>query len=161
VLLNLVKPSRVCCYDRHHYIWLSESYLFCSMLDPSKIQLYDFYKQLYADILYQWGYFVERAQLLKTKSQEPRCFGDYPVVLQCKYTCYGCKQPYSGARCPSCLRVPLTCSICRSPVRGASIVCLLCSHGGHTDHMGQWFAAETVCPTGCGCNCLEYNTADT
>ncbi|GLG98684.1 GATOR complex protein WDR59 [Gryllus bimaculatus] len=38
---------------------------------------------------------------------------------------------------------------------GSSNFCLVCGHGGHTNHMMAWFEIETVCPTGCGCNCLE------
>lgn len=28
-------------------------------------------------------------------------------------------------------------------------------HGGHTVHMSEWFRTHTLCPTGCGCKCIE------
>jgi hypothetical protein len=37
---------------------------------------------------------------------------------------------------------------------GLSNFCMVCGHGGHSDHMISWFETETVCPTGCGCSCM-------
>lgn len=36
---------------------------------------------------------------------------------------------------------------------GMSNFCLYCGHGGHTQHLAEWFSKETKCPTGCGCDC--------
>jgi hypothetical protein len=36
-----------------------------------------------------------------------------------------------------------------------STFCLKCGHGGHEDHLRQWFSKEVVCPAGCGCACME------
>eukprot|EP00056_Hartaetosiga_gracilis_P008559 m.122440 g.122440 ORF g.122440 m.122440 type:complete len:316 (+) comp12938_c0_seq26:354-1301(+) len=44
------------------------------------------------------------------------------------------------------------CSICRLPCRGLMIWCR-CGHGGHADHMREWFQTETKCPGGCGHSC--------
>lgn len=40
---------------------------------------------------------------------------------------------------------------------GPSNFCIVCGHGGHTYHLASWFKNETVCPTGCGCYCLQEN----
>ena len=34
--------------------------------------------------------------------------------------------------------------------------CTLCRHGGHADHVLDWFASNDACAaSGCGCNCLN------
>lgn len=33
------------------------------------------------------------------------------------------------------------------------MVCPGCSHGGHLEHMRDWFATHRHCPTGCGHVC--------
>jgi len=52
-----------------------------------------------------------------------------------------------------------TCSICEEFVKGGSIVCPTCGHGGHTLHMQQWFANMDECPSGCGCDCRRSMVA--
>lgn len=38
------------------------------------------------------------------------------------------------------------------------IWCMNCCHGGHVDHMREWFEELTVCPnSNCECICLAYN----
>ena len=41
---------------------------------------------------------------------------------------------------------------------GASNFCVACGHGGHTYHLMTWFERMEVCPSGCGCRCLEVGT---
>ena len=38
---------------------------------------------------------------------------------------------------------------------GLSTFCPACAHGGHSNHMVSWFKTHDVCPTGCGCRCLQ------
>ncbi|XP_071480609.1 GATOR2 complex protein WDR24-like [Diadema antillarum] len=47
------------------------------------------------------------------------------------------------------------CSICHLPVKGLYAWCQGCSHGGHINHMREWFKTSRFCPTGCGHQC-EY-----
>ncbi|CAL8101976.1 unnamed protein product [Calicophoron daubneyi] len=54
----------------------------------------------------------------------------------------------------------LLCSICRTRVKGLIFVCDCCNHGGHIDHLAQWFNSEGAenqsrqCPVvGCRCHC--------
>jgi len=59
-------------------------------------------------------------------------------------------QAVAPARCGSC-RDPLsTCSVCLQPVRGVYVWCQGCGHGGHLEHLVEWFAAfSSLCPAGC------------
>ncbi|PSN51284.1 WD repeat-containing protein 59 [Blattella germanica] len=68
--------------------------------------------------------------------------------------CQYCNKQVRSASCFNCKRLVLQCSICHVSVKGSSNFCLVCGHGGHTEHMMSWFESETVCPTGCGCSCL-------
>eukprot|EP01090_Pellita_catalonica_P014044 TRINITY_DN3481_c0_g1_i1.p1 TRINITY_DN3481_c0_g1~~TRINITY_DN3481_c0_g1_i1.p1 ORF type:complete len:586 (-),score=104.47 TRINITY_DN3481_c0_g1_i1:92-1849(-) len=51
-----------------------------------------------------------------------------------------------GWACKKCNAITNTCSLCRTVVRGLYIWCQGCGHGGHLDHMKEWFANETNCP---------------
>ena len=52
---------------------------------------------------------------------------------------------------------PLVCTICRLPVTGLSIVCPVCGHGGHLQHVQDWFADHHRCPAAkCSCLCKKY-----
>ncbi|XP_072755687.1 GATOR2 complex protein WDR24 [Anoplolepis gracilipes] len=48
------------------------------------------------------------------------------------------------------------CSICNQVVRGMYVWCQGCAHGGHINHMREWFNGNRQCPAGCGHLC-EYN----
>ena len=52
---------------------------------------------------------------------------------------------------------PLVCSLCEQKVRGLATCCPACGHGGHADHIRQWFAGFSKgCPVpACGCTCLS------
>jgi len=70
--------------------------------------------------------------------------------------CYKCGALTQGNYCPDCRRSALQCSFCHATVRGLSSFCLECGHGGHVDHLQQWFTKQTLCPMrGCGCRCLQ------
>ncbi|KAH0951196.1 hypothetical protein HN011_008154 [Eciton burchellii] len=47
------------------------------------------------------------------------------------------------------------CSVCNQVVRGIYVWCQGCSHGGHINHMKEWFNNNRRCPAGCG-HCCEY-----
>ena len=52
------------------------------------------------------------------------------------------------------------CSICRNIVKEEIAVgCMVCSHGGHMNHMLTWFAENEQCPSGCGCYCLLHQSS--
>ena len=38
------------------------------------------------------------------------------------------------------------------------IWCSKCRHGGHLEHLKEWFTELMICPVAdCGCICLEFN----
>lgn len=59
----------------------------------------------------------------------------------------------SHANCTISSSKGLICSICRTNVYGLSTFCLSCHHGGHLEHVSDWFVNNEICATGCGCNC--------
>ncbi|KAH7031811.1 hypothetical protein BKA57DRAFT_478380 [Linnemannia elongata] len=119
------------------------------LLDPAKESQHNTWRLLYAEMMYSWGLFEARTELLKflTFKHQPN------------YRCFECeKRLYPSYKCDFCkrMRVGIKCTICHISVRGRTSVCLKCAHGGHTEHLWEWFVQEGngVCPTGCGCECL-------
>lgn len=58
----------------------------------------------------------------------------------------------------------LQCTICRTRVRGLVFLCERCNHGGHIDHLSQWFYDPAPpnqprqCPAlSCQCYCVTPN----
>ncbi|CAH0519228.1 unnamed protein product [Peronospora belbahrii] len=82
------------------------------------------------------------------------------------FNCARCSKPLESAGpselgmpvliCASCSNAATLCSICQLPVRGLYVWCPVCAHGGHLDHLTEWFVLETVCPTGCS-HCCSLN----
>jgi len=82
--------------------------------------------------------------------------------------------------CPSCLKPLPRCAVClvnMGTMSGLPLVndkpdplarfgewftwCQTCRHGGHADHLLEWFESHSVCPvTGCACKCgsLDANS---
>ncbi|KAG2391750.1 hypothetical protein C9374_013235 [Naegleria lovaniensis] len=50
----------------------------------------------------------------------------------------------------------LHCSLCRIPVKGLVSYCPNCNHGGHVEHIQNWFKSHETCPAGCNCKCSSY-----
>ncbi|KAF5399249.1 hypothetical protein PHET_07631 [Paragonimus heterotremus] len=62
----------------------------------------------------------------------------------------------------------LQCSICRTQARGLVFICPVCYHGGHVDHLLQWFARVELtksarqCPSlDCTCCCVSVLSTKT
>lgn len=75
--------------------------------------------------------------------------------------CTTCTNPIFTHSCN--VRIPFVVSPARRIsfclfVTGASNFCVACGHGGHTYHLMTWFESMDVCPSGCGCRCLEVGT---
>ncbi|CAH1780353.1 unnamed protein product [Owenia fusiformis] len=121
------------------------------ILDPAKRHQYDAFKKAYANILYQWGLMEQRNEILKFVSTPPEPHKGIEFVT----VCHHCRKEVRGAQCGSCKYAGLQCSICHIAVKGSSNFCLSCGHGGHTGHILDWFQTHDVCPTGCGCSCID------
>ena len=46
--------------------------------------------------------------------------------------------------------------MCELPVNGMAISCISCGHGGHYDHIIEWFKRHDDCPRACGGRCVDY-----
>jgi len=68
--------------------------------------------------------------------------------------CTGCSKslPNEAWYCKSCNTVKL-CSLCHQRVTGLFAWCQGCGHGGHINHLKQWFASNSTCPAACGHVC--------
>ncbi|KAL9180041.1 hypothetical protein ACHAXT_008011 [Thalassiosira profunda] len=137
---------------------------------------YDNYLRQYASLLYGWGLLTVRSEISKRLAHSTPGAGSETLTrldnesnllsnageapgLGFVALCQTCAEPAAlgsrgDPRCNTCGRHPFRCSICCAAVRGACTWCPLCGHGGHVDHMMQWFREQTVCPTGCGCECM-------
>ncbi|KAJ2804674.1 hypothetical protein H4R20_002414, partial [Coemansia guatemalensis] len=64
--------------------------------------------------------------------------------------------------CSECDTMANSCVICEMPVKGRFIWCKGCGHGGHAEHMKEWFDGmlQELCPAGCGHCCLPSGPSD-
>ena len=132
-----------------HHPFKKTKYAF-GLLGKAGIQRYDAVRHLYAEALRRYGLDHLAAQVTKfTKATEP------PMSTPKIAFCSACNVRIGGIRkfCRSCQYAAPSCALCDLPVRGLSLCCPLCGHGGHVDHLRSWFASRSSCPTACGCNC--------
>ncbi len=61
-----------------------------------------------------------------------------------------------GYICKHCRTTLTKCSICHLTVRGLYIWCQGCGHGGHFQHMMEWFQTSKFCPAGCLHHCASH-----
>ncbi|XP_060650843.1 GATOR complex protein Wdr59 [Drosophila nasuta] len=123
----------------------------CSLIKRTRMPLFDQFKRVYADILFGWQLLSKRALVLKHTLHAPPPSQGVEFVTECS----GCAKPKRTPKCEPCKRPVLFCTLCCLPVRGAANACLSCGHGGHMQHMMQWFEKHSVCAAGCGCRCLQ------
>jgi WD repeat-containing protein 24 len=68
------------------------------------------------------------------------------------HTCCGeCGKPMlnpgAGWYCSKCKSADSSkCGVCHLIVRGLYAWCQVCGHGGHLQHMKNWFANQSKCP---------------
>ncbi|KAL1440020.1 hypothetical protein MTO96_009842 [Rhipicephalus appendiculatus] len=122
----------------------------CKLLDPSKSAQYDEFKKKYAEILYKWKLYEQRACVLKCLSTSPPKVKAVDFVTVCHY----CKSDVRSVQCDECKKLTLHCIVCHLAVRGQFHFCVQCGHGGHVQHLLDWFRSQSQCPSGCGCRCV-------
>ena len=72
--------------------------------------------------------------------------------------CNQCNEPVNDQFwCTNCDCYAFRCSICEQILRGLGFFCPMCGHGGHGDHIKQWFGSSPDCPVGCGCRCAAHD----
>lgn len=124
------------------------------LLNPQQMTRYDQLKQHYAELLYKWNLLEQRCLVLNHITTQ-RGFRE-PYDVQFKKRCATCGVDTEDVTCVKCRQLVFRCTICELGVRGSSFFCLVCYHGGHSEHMRDWFLKKRFCPTGCGCDCLSY-----
>eukprot|EP00835_Amoeboradix_gromovi_P001526 NODE_71_length_23666_cov_0.239403.p3 type:complete len:766 gc:universal NODE_71_length_23666_cov_0.239403:12095-9798(-) len=79
-----------------------------------------------------------------------------PVPFTCflSSSCHFCNTVSNTKRCKSCDTYTTLCAICQNPTTTLAYFCSKCKHGGHVEHIFEWFKTRSVCASGCGCNCL-------
>ncbi len=134
------------------------------------------YRQIYCEILLRWNCKMERVEIQKYQSRSHQFNVRKPMVQQqqqqqlnkalndggsesfeISIRCSKCYLSYPGRphNCANCAYVRFRCSICHTGVQGQILACSKCHHGGHPQHIHQWFKdARNMCPTGCGCKCI-------
>ena len=138
----------------------------CILLPRENDERYDAYIRRYAELLYGWGLLNVRAELNKhlritptgregdISMDEDTDTGHTPGVAVA-FLCPTCGCENDSNFCPTCRKF-FRCAICDQAVRGLFIVCEICHHGGHMEHMQRWFSTNVACPTGCGCTCAIH-----
>ncbi|XP_022914138.1 GATOR2 complex protein WDR59 isoform X2 [Onthophagus taurus] len=122
-----------------------------SIVDKDQnVNLYEYYKLSYAELLHRWKLLYNRVEVLKYMSTPSETYRGLEFLTDCQ----NCQKPSKYCTCDNCKKLSLNCIICHTSVRGSANCCLMCGHGGHTAHMQQWFVKNKMCPSGCGCRCL-------
>ncbi|PAA51676.1 hypothetical protein BOX15_Mlig002866g1, partial [Macrostomum lignano] len=106
----------------------------------------------YIDLLHSHQLFVESAALIGACGFLPNVAllnqQSTSISLICAACNYPSKQGFTCAR-SLCKQRPLLCVICHRTVRGLYLWSRACQHGGHFDHLMDWYSKNSVCPE-CG-----------
>jgi len=99
--------------------------------------------------------FIPAADIIrKSKDEEIRSTNQRETTVHT--SCSTCNTPLeNGWSCKKCKKIVAQCSFCNQKVKGLYVWCQICGHGGHSNHISDWFSVEETCPsTGCGHRCL-------
>ncbi|KAI8802649.1 hypothetical protein BJ742DRAFT_832208 [Cladochytrium replicatum] len=108
-------------------------------------QVYKRQRIVYASLLYDMGLTKQRAEMLAE------------LASICK-RCKALSSETSGcAKVSRVCDLKQRCSVCRRICKSLSSFCRVCGHGGHIQHLQSWFSDNTMCPTGCGCECSVHS----
>mmetsp|Transcript_2095 Transcript_2095/g.3201 ORF Transcript_2095/g.3201 Transcript_2095/m.3201 type:complete len:728 (+) Transcript_2095:1-2184(+) len=139
-----------------------------SLLPPDQDEKYDLCIRRYGKLVYRWGLLAKRTELHKHLSRHllraegsqfipSKDGGKDQTGVSFAITCLSCNKENVvsgvGNICSSCGDYAFRCIICDNAVRGMFTICPLCGHGGHMNHMLNWFEDNKMCPSGCGCFC--------
>lgn len=111
----------------------------------------------YVDMLQRLQLWNEATEIMKLSwIQSIRELNDRSTIVHTN--CGGCNKAFlgnSGWYCNKCNSTESAkCSVCQLVVRGLYAWCQGCGHGGHLEHMKQWFLNHSKCAS-CGHLC-EY-----
>ncbi|KAE9553213.1 hypothetical protein FO519_003563 [Halicephalobus sp. NKZ332] len=115
----------------------------------------------YVDLLEQHSLFKEATAFMKASFRiqvaQMNIQGNFVYN-----TCTDCKndQILDGPVCKYCSTEHF-CLICENLVHSSWLICTECGHGGHPDHINQWFAENNQCPAiNCEHNCFPQLRID-
>ena len=122
----------------------------------------------YLELLSRWRRWKERTRISRVLFPESNAIS----VLKC----YFCDYPLTGTaraadravmnRCPNelCHKALPKCAVCLGSIFAGGDLsvwtawCAKCKHGGHQDHLLQWFKEFDECPVaGCMCECARLD----
>lgn len=157
------------------------------LLRPEDTKRCNLYIHHYSSVLYSWGKLTTRAEINKHQTSTISRTLNKDIFVPYCHRCNRSANPETNV-CQHCNEYAFRCSICTNAVRGLFTACILCKfvfckiivriayqpttaktlasyihlggHGGHQNHMMAWFAERSVCPTGCGCNCILTTMID-
>jgi hypothetical protein len=124
------------------------------------------HREAYADFLLASGLVAQRAELLKARHMPEAALSQtFPVVsgpnpgapvtadlaTVPRSHCFVCNLTARGGPC----RIPDSPGSNDAARAGLSLTCRECLHGGHAQHVQQWFAEHSECPSGCGCRWVQ------
>ncbi|XP_072444373.1 GATOR2 complex protein WDR24-like [Chiloscyllium punctatum] len=110
----------------------------------------------YIDLLQRFQLWNVANEVIKLSTcRSITCLNQASTTLH--VNCNNCKRPMNtrGWMCERCRRGASICAVCHHAVKGLFVWCQGCTHGGHLQHLMDWFQFHTHCPTGCGHLC-EY-----
>lgn len=112
----------------------------------------------YIDLLSSMGFYRKAAHVTK-HSAVPLLEGMNQKKTTWMAKCAHCKaelEPMKEGVCGRCAK-DRKCSICLRSVKGLSLWCQVCGHGGHFHDVKKWFSSrDATCATGCGHVCFRF-----
>lgn len=129
------------------------------LMDTKGMAQRDALRLNYADMLYRWNLLDQRAEVLRFLNHQPFPVDKEVTSTHIQVSCYACGTELSSndKYCVHCrkIRKLIRCCFCHILVKGLVNFCVHCGHGGHSNHMEDWFVTnqQVYCMTGCGCKC--------
>lgn len=153
------------CFDSERFF----EYNHIPLMDTRGMAQRDVLRINYADMLYRWNLLDQRAEVLRFLNYQPFPLDNSEITsTNVHVSCYACGRELSShdKYCFTCRKVRklIRCCFCHILVKGLVNFCIHCGHGGHSNHMEDWFVKnqQVYCMTGCGCKCalesLELST---
>ncbi|KNC46777.1 WD repeat-containing protein 24 [Thecamonas trahens ATCC 50062] len=143
----------------HHYAGIGDvqTCVAIAMVLGSRLQLD---KELARQYYFGYIELLQRLKLWLAVTEVVRMVDDEAVSMlnqkdtSVKFSCTSCGDALDvrGWFCAKCAEFK-RCVLCQQRVRGAWVWCQGCGHGGHPDHLREWFANSKQCPSGCGHAC--------
>lgn len=152
-LLNEIEPTKCKNSTFINDYELSDHFKNMRLIDQDMLKKFDLIIKFYCEVLYKWGLYTKRVEIFEFLSEKPV---DLDSKFEFNKRCNKCSSLCENSKCKKCNAHMMYCSICELPVNGLSIYCIACGHGGHYDHLFEWFKSNEDCPCACGCRCSDY-----